>query len=75
LLTCQVETYSGFRLHERPRRFTWGEVWLEVQRVLDRWSGPDHLYFRVAVADGRVFLLSYNQQTDAWEVKLLGPQG
>ncbi|MDP3181368.1 MAG: hypothetical protein Q8M54_00960 [Desulfobaccales bacterium] len=75
MITCQVETYSGFRLHERPRRFTWGEEWLEVRRVVERWSGPDHLYFKVVAGDGRIFLLTYQEQADAWEVKLMGPQG
>ncbi len=74
LISSQVETYSGYRLHERPRRFTWGEKWLQVRRVLARWSGPDHLSFKVAAEDGRVFLLTYHQLADAWEVKLRAPQ-
>lgn len=66
---CRVETYSGARLHERPRRFTRGGPWLEVRRVLDRWREPDHLRFRVLAADNRVYLLSYDGRRDAWEVQ------
>jgi len=67
---CQVETYSGARLHERPRRFTWGDQWLTVRQVLDCGAAPDSLYFRVAAADGRVYLLKYRHAADAWEVQL-----
>ena len=65
----RVETYSGFRLHERPRRFTWGENWLEVDQVMGQWVAPDHLGFKVRVAD-RVYLLKYRQAQDVWEVEL-----
>lgn len=70
----QVETYSGSRLHERPRRFTWGEEWLEVRQVLKRWADPQHLYFKVHAADGQVYLLKYHQLQDRWEARL-EPQG
>jgi hypothetical protein len=65
---CQVETYSGSRLHEHPRRFTRGGEWLEVHRILSRWRDPDCLYFKVVAADHRVYLLSYHCRRDAWEV-------
>ena len=69
-MNCRVETYSGFRLHERPRRFTWGRTWLEVDQVVDQWAAPDHLCFKVKVAD-RTYLLKYHQAQDIWEVELL----
>ncbi|MHB8068602.1 MAG: hypothetical protein ACYDIC_11975 [Desulfobaccales bacterium] len=73
LRSCQVATYSGSRLHERPLRFTWGEEWLEVGQVLEQGYEPDHLFFKVAAADGRVFLLQYWQATDSWEARLGEP--
>ncbi|MEW6659555.1 MAG: hypothetical protein AB1424_12920 [Thermodesulfobacteriota bacterium] len=69
-MRCQVATYSGSRLHERPLRFTWGEEWLEVRRVLDQGYGPDHLFFKVVAADGRVFWLQYRQAADSWEARV-----
>jgi len=69
-MDCRVETYSGFRLHERPRRFTWGETWLDVDQVMDQWLAPDHLCFKVRVAD-RAFLLKYRQVLDVWEADLV----
>ena len=69
-MRCRVETYSGFRLHERPQRFTWGETWLEVNQVMDQWVAPGHLCFKVRVAEC-VYLLKYNQAEDVWEAGLV----
>jgi hypothetical protein len=68
-MLCRVESYSGFRLHERPRRFTWGETWLEIDRIMEQWVTPSSYCFRVKVAD-RVYHLEYHQDRDAWEVEL-----
>jgi hypothetical protein len=66
----QVETYSGYRLHEGPRRFTWEGEWLEVRCVLKRERTPQHLNFQVEAGDGRVYLLTYGFLEDAWEIQL-----
>jgi len=65
---CQVETYSGYRVHERPRRFTCQGEWLEVRRVVSRWQEPEMLCFTVSANDSRRYLLKYRPQRDAWEV-------
>jgi hypothetical protein len=71
----RVETYSGSRLHERPRRFTRGDgTWLEVRRILSQWRDPRHLRFQVLAEDQRIFLLSYDFLGDAWEVELSAPR-
>jgi hypothetical protein len=72
-MKCRVETYSGFRLHERPRRFTWGETWLEVNRVTDQWLTPGHLCFEVRVG-ACAYLLKYNQAEDVWEAGMVRPR-
>jgi hypothetical protein len=69
-MNCRVETYSGFRLHERPRRFTWERTWLEVHQVMDQWVTPDYLCFKVRVED-RAYLLKYRQTQDCWETELV----
>lgn len=68
-MDCQVETYSGYRLHERPRRFSWGGEWLAVRQVQEQWSAPDALTFRVLAADDRVYLLTYHHLQDTWEAQ------
>jgi hypothetical protein len=65
----QVETYSGSRLHESPRRFRLGEAWLEVGEILARWRRPGDLGFKVRASDGRLYLLTYRPETDTWEVR------
>jgi hypothetical protein len=66
---CQVETYSGSRLHEQPRRFARHGVWLEVRQVLDRWRDPEHLFFKVLADDNQTYLLVYHHLRDLWEVR------
>jgi hypothetical protein len=70
LMLCQVESYSGFRVHERPRRFTWGETWLEIDQIMEQWVTPASYRFKVRVQD-RVYRLEYRQAEDAWEVELI----
>ena len=67
---CQVETYSGYRVHERPRRFTFQGEWLEVRRVLSRWREPENLCFTVTAHDSRDYLLKYHLQGNAWEARI-----
>jgi len=69
---CQVETYSGTRLHERPRRFTRGAAWLEVRRILERWRDPHHLHFKVVAEDHQVYFLSYHFLEDTWQWRPAG---
>jgi hypothetical protein len=71
-MRCRVETYSGFRIHERPRRFSWGDFWLEVDRITEQWVTPHHLCFKVRVKD-RTYLLKYDQAQDVWEAEEIEP--
>jgi hypothetical protein len=66
----RVETYSGYRLHERPRRFTWQGEWLEVTRIVARWQEPAELAFLVLANNSRRFLLKYQQDQDSWEIQV-----
>jgi hypothetical protein len=67
---CQVETYSGYRVHERPRRFTLDGEWLEVRRVLSRWREPENLCFTVTAHDSCDYLLKYHLLRNAWEIRI-----
>lgn len=64
----QVETYSGARLHERPKRFLWQGNWLEVREIVASWQTPDYLSFKVKAEDGRTYLLRWHRQWDAWDL-------
>jgi hypothetical protein len=67
-LSPLVETHSGHRLHERPRRFRHEGVWYTVVRVLARWQEPGVLGFRVLADDGLKYTLAYNQEQDTWKI-------
>lgn len=69
-MLCRVESYSGFRLHERPRRFTWGQSWLEIDRIMEQWVTPASLCFKVKAGEC-VYRLEYHRARDAWEVELI----
>jgi hypothetical protein len=71
-MLCRVESYSGFRLHEWPRRFTLGETWVEIDRIMEQWMTPVSLCFKVGVGN-RVYRLEYYRIQDAWEVELISP--
>jgi hypothetical protein len=70
LRPCRVETYSGARLHEHPRRFTYQGEWLEVVQILHRWREPEHLGFLVVASDSRRYCLNYQLHRDSWEVMI-----
>lgn len=70
--SCQVHTYSGFRIHERPLSFTWGEERLEVRQVLKQGYTPDTLFFKVEASDGRIYLLTYHRSSDSWTAGVCG---
>jgi len=59
-------------VHERPRRFTWGETWLEIDRILEQWVTPESLCFKVK-AGQHTFRLEYHYVQDAWEVEPVSP--
>jgi hypothetical protein len=63
-----VECYAGYRGEETPRRFSIGEQWIQVARVIDRWMTPDYRCFRLAGDDGRVYVLGQNVDSGTWEL-------
>ena len=67
-MKVRVEGYSGFKAHERPLRFCLGERWYEVQQVVDRWYGPDYLYFRVKASGGNLYVLRLDEREQEWDL-------
>ena len=75
-----VECYSGYKANERPVAFVFQGERLEISEILDRWYEggiePDRPivdYFKVR-ADGEVFILGYEPETDEWSVLLPGSE-
>jgi hypothetical protein len=73
LIPIQVESYSGSKADETPRRFVWEGRVIEVQEVVDRWYQVESLpewpradYFKVLSEDGSQYLLKHDLESDEW---------
>lgn len=62
----EVIAYSGYRANERPMYFLCAGKRVEVTRLLDRWYGLEHDYFKVLGSDGSVYLLKWHRTLDLW---------
>ena len=64
----EVRSYSGYKANERPLSFELGERNFQVKRIVERWFGEDHDYFKVLADDGGVYLLKWNRNLDRWSL-------
>jgi len=64
----EVETYDGHKGAERPVACMWKERRIGCTKVLDRWYGEDHEYFKAEGDDGRIYILRYDRKEDIWEI-------
>lgn len=70
-----VESYSGYKLHESPRAFTFRGRRYTIREIIDRWyegsvrsDDPVINYFKVRVDDGRNYVIRYNSYQDEWDI-------
>lgn len=70
-----VESYSGYKLHENPRAFTFKGIRHTVQEILDRWyeggiraDAPIINYFKIRADDGVEYLIRYDSSLDEWHL-------
>ena len=64
-----VEAYSGYKANERPCRFVLEDRSYEVVEILDRWYGPESLYFKVKAEDEGFYILRYESYQDEWSLE------
>jgi uncharacterized protein (UPF0128 family) len=64
-----VQCYSGYKADERPVRFQLGEREYAVTEILDRWYGPDNLYFKIRADDGNLYILRQRTGADEWSLE------
>jgi len=74
-LLLRVECYSGYRGEETPRRFFMGPRRVEVRKIIDRWFGPDHRYFKVEGEDGCIYLLRHSDRSGTWSLEVFQSSG
>lgn len=64
----EVKGYSGYKANERPLSFVLGERKFQVKRIVARWFGQDHDYFKVLADDGGIYLLKWHRNRDRWSL-------
>jgi len=69
----KVECYSGYKTDESPRSIIWNNQRFEVEEIVDQWYQasrdpviPASDYFKVRIADGRLFILWKDRESLAW---------
>ena len=72
-----VESYSGYKLHERPVKFVYGGKPYIIHEITDRWyeggtkpDAPIVNYFKVRADDGNQYLIRYDSYHDEWTLVL-----
>ncbi len=63
-----VHCYSGYKANERPVSFSIGDKVLTVEKLIDKWHGPDYAYFKLLADDGNLYILKYEEGKDKWEL-------
>ena len=65
-IKAEVSAYSGYKANERPLYFMVDQQKFQVTKILDRWFGQDHDYFKVLADDGQVYTLKWHRYLDVW---------
>lgn len=68
--SIRVECDSGCRPDESPRRFYLGNRKIEIDEIVDRWFGHDHVYFKVRGDDDCIYILHHAQAEYRWTLKM-----
>ena len=69
-ISLRVVCYAGYRGEQEPREFFLGERPVKVVEVIDRWTAPDHRYFKCRGSDGDVYILRHDVAADRWELTM-----
>lgn len=67
-IKLDVVCYAGYKSNERPCGFTLGQTKYEIVDILDRWYGPDYVYFKINADDGNTYIIKYDEKNDEWEL-------
>lgn len=67
-IKIEVAAYSGYTANERPLHFVRNGQKFQVTKILDRWVGEDHNYFKILADDGQGYTLKWHRYLDLWFV-------
>jgi hypothetical protein len=68
----RVICYAGGREEERPRAFLRGGARVDIERIIRAWIGEEgetrerRRFFQVRAADGKFYLLSFDESLGTW---------
>lgn len=66
----EVESYSGSKIAEKPRSFTWRGKRMEILRIERTWreerEGDYKTFFEIIAEDAQKYMISYNETADQW---------
>ena len=76
----EVESYSGYRLAEKPKNFTWRGEKYEILEIKRQWieerEGERRRYFEILTSplhretrDVEIHLISYDEKTAQWFIE------
>jgi hypothetical protein len=68
-MVIEVQSYSGYKADERPRRLLLGGRAYDVVEVEDRWYSPGATYFRILASDGNRYVLRHREAGDEWSLE------
>jgi hypothetical protein len=68
-LQIYVDAFSGYNANERPIRFHLDDETYGIASIEDRWQEPNAEYFKVRTADGKRYLLRYDEHLDEWTLQ------
>jgi hypothetical protein len=73
LFLIKVETHSGYKADEYPKRFYLDDIRFEIEEILDRWYQGDQDplvpaadYYKVATGDKKIYILKHDIAKDEW---------
>ena len=70
-ILLNVETFPDQTGHGAPLSFALHGRKFLVREIVDRWSGADHLYFKVIADDGNFYVLRHDLKENEWEMVLM----
>jgi len=69
-MRLKVESYSGYKVDQRPLSFTLNGRLFRVLEWLDAWYGPDHAFFKVRADDSNIYILKHSPENDEWTLEM-----
>ncbi|MFA9462205.1 hypothetical protein [Thiohalorhabdus methylotrophus] len=66
----EVTVEPGGSSGEEPRAFYLSGHRQEIEAMLDHWPGSGHLYLKVRVRGGAIYILRREDATGRWELRL-----